>query len=106
MYSDFTVEEKQTLVTINFDDMWTKILKRQCYNIFKYPNLRLFVNAIRSLPHSNANSERAFSMLTNLKTKTRNRLLSISVNAACVLKSVLKTRNETALNMKITNIHL
>lgn len=106
LHSDFSIEEKQTLASMNFDDMWKNILKRQFnYNV-KYPNLKSLLNAIRSLPHSNADSERIFSMLTNLKTKNRNRLSSTSINAACVFKSALKTRKETSLSMAIGEKHL
>lgn len=106
LHSDFTIEEKQTLATLNFDGMWKKILKSQCNSIFKYPNLTSFINAIRSLPNSNADPERTFSLLTDLKTKKRNRLSAASINATCVFKSALKTRGETALTMKITQRHI
>lgn len=104
--SDFTIEEKQNLIKINFDNMWKEILKRQSVNNPKYPNLRSLLNAVRSLPHSNADPERTFSLLSDLKTKKRNRLSSTSINATCVFKSALKTRGETALNMVINDKHL
>lgn len=94
LHSDFTNEEKQTLIIINFDNMWKEILKRQFNNISKYPNLISLINAIRSLPHSNADPERTFSCLSDLKTKKRNRLSSTSINATCVFKSALMTRRE------------
>ncbi|KAK0071475.1 hypothetical protein PV326_001200, partial [Microctonus aethiopoides] len=50
-----------------------------------YPNLRKLVNAVRSLPNSNADSERIFSYLPDSKTKKRNKLSAVSVNATCVL---------------------
>jgi len=75
-------------------------------NIDKYPNLKSVLNAVRSLPNSNADSERMFSLLGDLKTKKRNKLSSNTVNAICVLKSALKTRNETCINMKIEEKHL
>lgn len=81
--------------------MWKEILKRQSNNIFKYPNLRSLLNAIRSLPNSNADPERTFSLLSDLKTKKRNRLSSTCINATCVFKSALKARKETALQMII-----
>jgi len=43
---DFTIEEKQNLSTLNFNNMWKEILKRQLNNIATYPNLRSFLNAI------------------------------------------------------------
>jgi len=87
---------------LNFDDMWKQIFK----NAHGYPNLKSIVNAIRSLPNSNADSERIFSLLPDLKTKKRNRLSSVSVNATCVFKSALKARRETALDLAVTEKHL
>ncbi|KAL6418864.1 hypothetical protein ACFW04_014212 [Cataglyphis niger] len=50
-----------------FDE--NKILKRQFNDIPKYPNLKSLLNVVRSLPNSNADPERAFSILSDLKTK-------------------------------------
>ncbi|EFN74057.1 hypothetical protein EAG_02586, partial [Camponotus floridanus] len=63
------------------DEMWKKIFK--C----KYPNMKFLLNAVRSLPNSNADPGRKFSLLTDLKTKKRNELSSACINASCVLKS-------------------
>lgn len=104
---DFTQEEKDTLSKLNFDEMWKQILQRQSSNTtYKYPILRDVLNAVRALPNSNADPERVFSILTDLKTKRRNKLSSNSVNAICVLKSGLKARGETAITMKVTEQHL
>lgn len=64
-------------------------------NLFKYKNpaedqtfyhLASFVLNILSLPHSNAACERAFSKVNLIKTKTRNKLITTSVNG-CLLAS-------------------
>jgi len=94
------VEEKEHFSKVNFDDMWKQILQ------FKYPNLKSLLNAVRALPNSNADPERTFSFLSDLKTKKRNSLSTTSVNAICVFKSALKTRKETVLNMEINAKHL
>ncbi|EZA58879.1 General transcription factor II-I repeat domain-containing protein, partial [Ooceraea biroi] len=91
--TDFTTEEKKSMAALNFDDMWKAIVQRQLPNsIYKYPNLRNILNAVRSFPNSNADPERMFSILTELKSNTRNKLSSTCVNATCVLKSALKNR--------------
>jgi len=82
--------------------MWKQIFK----HAHGYSNLKSIVNAIRSLPNSNADSERIFSLLLDLKTKKRNSLSSVSVNATCVVKSALKTRKETALHLAITEKYM
>jgi len=105
--SEFTIAEKQRLSKLNFDNMWKEVLQRRhTNNIIKYPNLTNVLNIIRSLPNSNADSERMFSLLSNIKMKKRNKFSSASVNAICVFKSALKTRGETAINMTIDENHL
>ena len=106
LHSDVSTEEKHNLAKLDFDNMWKEILKRKSNNNIKYPHLRSLLNAIRSLPHSNADPERMFSLLSDLKTKKRNKFSSISINASCVLKSGLKARKETALQMTISEQHL
>ncbi|KYN49991.1 hypothetical protein ALC62_00018, partial [Cyphomyrmex costatus] len=64
------------------------------------------LNAIRSLPNSNADPERMFSILSHVKNKKRNKLSSTSVNANCVFKSALNARGETCLNLMIDEKHL
>jgi len=83
-----------------------KILQNQHNNLAKYLHLKMVISSIRSLPNSNADPERMFSLLNNLKTKKRNSFLSTTVNAICVFKSALKTRGETAIKMKIDKKHL
>ena len=101
LHLDFTLAEKEHYSKLNFDEMWKQIL--QCKY---YPNMRSLLNAVRSLPNSNADPERMFSFLTDLKTKKRNKLSSACINATCVFKSALRTRKETVLDMKIDAKHL
>ncbi|KAK0070991.1 hypothetical protein PV325_013725, partial [Microctonus aethiopoides] len=82
------------------------IVRKSLQAAESYPNLRKLVNAVRSLPNSNADSERIFSYLPDSKMKKRNKLSAVSVNATCVLKSAMKMRNETALDMVIDENHL
>ncbi|EFN64002.1 hypothetical protein EAG_09298, partial [Camponotus floridanus] len=67
------------------DNMWKAILQHQhTNNVSKYSNLTNIINTIRTLPNSNADPERMFSLLNNLKMKTRNSFSMVSVNAICV----------------------
>jgi len=84
-----------------------KILQCQLSNnTYKYPTLRNVLSAVRALPNSNADPERMFLILTDLKSQKRNKLSSATVNASCVIKSALKTRGETAISMTISKQHL
>jgi len=102
LYIKVLQKQKKKFLLLNFDKMWKQIFKHG----HEYPNLKSLVNAIISLPNSNANSERIFSLLPDLKTKKRNSLSSVTVNASCILQSALKARKETALEMKINAKHL
>lgn len=105
LHLNFSDSEKLNLSKLSFDEMWKQILQCQT-KLVKYPNLTLLLNAIRSLPNSNADSERIFSLLTDIKTKKRNLLSSSTINGICVLKSALKTRGESISNIKISKKHL
>ncbi|XP_011159374.1 uncharacterized protein LOC105195594 [Solenopsis invicta] len=103
---DFTINEQQNLSKLNFDNMWRKIAHcRYPNDIAKYPHLTNVLNLVRSLPNSSTDPE-MFSLLNNLKAKKRNKLLSVSVNAICVIKSALKARGEKPINMMIERKHL
>ncbi|KAK0179268.1 hypothetical protein PV327_005033 [Microctonus hyperodae] len=69
LYNDFSFEQKIRHSKSNFDEMWKKILKS--FSPRRFPQLQSLTNAVRSLPHSNADPGRAFSVLTDLKTKKR-----------------------------------
>ncbi|XP_070526469.1 protein FAM200A-like [Cardiocondyla obscurior] len=101
LYEDFSESDKDLLAILEFDELWKKILKSH-----RYPNLKSVLNAVRSLPNSNADSERIFSFLPDIKTKKRNKLAPANVNALYVFKSALKARKETALNININEEHL
>lgn len=83
LHQSFTEAEKDSFVILNFDEMWKQIFQK---HTDQYLNLKSLLNAVRSLPNSNVDSERIFSMLPDLKTKKRNKLSNESINANCVLK--------------------
>ena len=68
-------------------------------------NLSSLLSRVRTLHHSNAEAEQAFSMLTDAKTSKKNRLGIRTVNSICVTQSALRTRTETARTMRITWQH-
>ncbi|EZA48480.1 hypothetical protein X777_13778, partial [Ooceraea biroi] len=102
LHQGFTEVKKDNLAILDFDTLWKQIFTHSQ----QYPNLKSILNAVRSLPNSNADSERIFSFLPDLKTKKRNKLSYQSVNASCVFKSALKARKEIAANIEITDKHL
>ncbi|XP_066598916.1 zinc finger protein 862-like [Prorops nasuta] len=106
LYSDTTDEEKTKFAQLNFDEMWKNILKTNNNGTVKYPNLTKLLSAVRCLPHSNADPERTFSVLSDLKTIKRNRFSENSVNSTCVFKNALKAKKFKAINMEITEKHI
>jgi len=104
---NFTLEQKVKIINLNFDNAWKTILAaKKADGTFKYPTMTKLINAIRSLPNSNADAERTFSMLTDVKTKKRNKLSAIHVQAVCVFKLNLRARGKTAQTMEVDTRHL
>jgi len=67
---DFALQKKISLTKLRFNVIWKQILQSQHpKNIDKYSNLTILLNAVRLFPNSNADAERMFSFLTDLKTK-------------------------------------
>lgn len=87
--------------------MWAKILEFEDFNGEKmFPHLELLVQAVLSLPHSNAEAERIFSMITDIKTKKRNRLTNKIVSAMCVVQSIFQAEGINCTNFKVYSEHL
>jgi len=104
---DFTPEQKAEIILLDFDDAWKEILTiKKANGTYKYPTIIKLVNAIRSLPNSNADAEKIFSIMTDMKRNNRNKLNPINVQAVCVFKSSLRARKETALTMEVDARHL
>lgn len=98
---------RQTWADNEFDEMWKEICTYKRGNTeISFPNMRLLVNIIRSLPHSNASAERAFSVISDIKTKKRNKTGKRTMNSLCVVKSALRTKGINAINKKIDRGHL
>jgi len=73
----FTEKEKESLTSLNIEEIWAKILECENSNDNKsFPNLEKLVEAILSLPHSKHTSEaeRIFSFVVNVKNEKRNKL--------------------------------
>ena len=90
-----------------FDDMWIKIgFFSTDEGKLCFPNLRSLLSVVRTLPHSNAEAERVFSLIPDAKTKKRNSMSIETLNSICVIKYALKDNNNTARTMAVTREHL
>ncbi|KAK0073952.1 hypothetical protein PV326_012906 [Microctonus aethiopoides] len=64
--------------------MWAELLKSEYSpGAPVFDNLKILVDLVLILPHSNAEAERTFSNVTDIVTKKRNRIGSDTVAVIC-----------------------
>ena len=74
LHSDYS-EFCDVLSRMSFDNMWKKVLAaKDTSGNRRHRELRRLINLIRSLPHSNAVAEQAFSIDPDNSTRKRNSL--------------------------------
>lgn len=79
--------------------MCAKILECEDDNDYKFfPNLAKLVEAVLSLPHSNAEAERIFSIVADAKNKKRNKLGNNTVSTIYVIRLSFQADN---INCKV-----
>jgi len=84
-----------------------KILEFEDFNGEKmFPHLELLVQAVLSFPHSNAEAERIFSIVIDIKNKKRNRLSNNIVSAMCIVRSSFQAEGINCTNFEIDSEHL
>ncbi|KYQ47214.1 hypothetical protein ALC60_13771, partial [Trachymyrmex zeteki] len=59
-----------------------------------------------SFPHSNAEAERIFSIVTDVKNKKRNRLSNETISAICIVRSSFQAENINCINFEVDSPHL
>ncbi|XP_066585892.1 SCAN domain-containing protein 3-like [Prorops nasuta] len=107
LYSKESSDIRNYWSKLSFDDMWKAICSATTdKSTFRYPKLRSLLNLVRSLPHSNAEAERCFSIIPDCKTKKRNTLGHDTLNSICVIKYALMTKEESSFTMTVTKDHL
>jgi len=88
--------------------MWNEISKLKDFvdDQPKFFNISKLAQLVISLPHSNAEAERIFSMMNDIKTKKRNKIGDDALNAVTVVRSSLQDKNINCVNFKVTSKHL
>lgn len=71
-----------------------------------FSNLESLVEVVFSFPHSNAEAERIFSNVTDIKNKKRNRLVNDTVSSICIVRSSFQAKNINCTNFEIDSRHL
>lgn len=103
----FIDADKEKLATLSCDEMWKKIFEmKDTNNEPIFPTLEKLVYAALSLPHSNAEAERIFSIVTDVKNKKRNRLNIETLNAICKTRSSFQAQHIDCRNFKVDSRHL
>lgn len=96
---DVLIEEWRILVSLldenirsdlsnkSVDEFWWEISKMKSFEDYLFPNLSKLANTVLSLPHANADCERIFSIVSDVRTKKRNKLGHEALNAICLIRS-------------------
>lgn len=103
----FNDADKTILINLEIDDMWKNIFEKKKFDDEPYfPNLENLVYTVLSLPHSNAEAERIFSIVTDVKNKKRNRIDVTSLDAICKVRSSFQANNINCCTFKVDSAHL
>ena len=96
-------DQRKKLLEASVEEAWFEIDSLKNFRGEKvFPQLSKLARCVMSLPHSNAAAERAFSIVTDVKTQKRNRMGIESLNAIAVIRTsyVAKGVNCTSLAVK------
>ena len=105
--SMFNDVEKKELASLEIEEMWKKKLEFKDFSDNKlFLTLKSLVEIVLSFPHSNAEAERIFSIVSDVKSKKRNRLSHDTVSAICIVRSSFQTQGINCLNFEVDSRHL
>ncbi|XP_040070364.1 uncharacterized protein LOC115314038 [Ixodes scapularis] len=97
----FPEDKKKELVTKTSAAFWCDISKLQTFDgKQEFADISTLAKLILSLPHSNADTERIFFMMSDVKTK-RNKLGPSSINAVLIVKSAMASKGTACKDMKV-----
>ncbi|KAK3917879.1 Zinc finger protein 862 [Frankliniella fusca] len=98
---------REKLLAMSVEDAWVEIgsLKNGLDEPM-FPQLCKLASLVKILPHSNADSERVFSVVTDVRTKKRNRLGTDSLNAVCVSRISFRSKGIDCTSFQVTKEHL
>lgn len=106
MEYNFTENERQSLSMLDVEQFWAIICKSKNFNDnFMFPNFAKLINIILSMPHANADAERIFSVVTDVRTKKRNKLSHDNLSSICIISSHLQSNTSNCISFKCTDSH-
>lgn len=71
-----------------------------------FPNLSKLATLDLILPHSNAEAERIFSIVNDVKTMKRNRIGNSTLNSIAIIRSSFQDKNQTCMTFKANKNHI
>lgn len=99
----FSESEKSDLLRLSTIQFWDKVSQCKNYNDIKqFENIGRLANIVLCLPHSNAAVERIFSMVTDIKTKKRNRIATDTLEALVRVKLDMKKQEKHCFDYVIS----
>lgn len=99
-------EEVTKLKQLPIDEMWHTISEYKDFDgIYKFKNLAELSKFVLTLPHSNAEAERIFSSINDIKTKKRNRIGDETLNALAIVRSSFSALNIDCTKFKPSDEH-
>ncbi|KYN14551.1 52 kDa repressor of the inhibitor of the protein kinase [Trachymyrmex cornetzi] len=103
----FDDANKTLLANLEIDEVWKTIFQeKKLNNELFFPNLENLVNAVLSLPHSNAEAKRIFSIVTDVKNKKRNQIDVTSLDTVCKVRSSFQAHNVDSRTFQVDSTHL
>jgi len=98
---------KERLLSMPVPEMWSEIASLKDFSDKEiFPQLTQLACCVLSLPHSNADAERVYSIVTDVKTSKRNTLGQESLNAIAVIRSSSKSKGVSCSTFPIKKTHL
>lgn len=95
--------DKLKLKSLTVNEFWKQISEiKKIDGTECFPNLIKLVKYCLCMPHSNAEAERIFSLVTDIKTKKRNRIGAEFLNALCVIRSSFQDENLNCVSFEPT----
>ena len=102
-----TPENKEIFRNNDIEIFWKVLFQaKNDNNEYLFPQMCALAEIIMSFPNSNAESERRFSDMKDLRHFKRNRMNNDLLSAIIVLKSALRARKETVSTFRVTPAHL
>ncbi|KAK3915235.1 Rhodanese-like domain-containing protein 7 [Frankliniella fusca] len=100
-------DQKERLLKLNAEEFWKEIAHlRDFEDKISFPQLTKLAQCGLILPHSNADAERVFSVVTDVKCKKRNRMGNHLLNAICATRTSFQSKGVNCVSFKVTEKHL